>query len=447
MKIRSAGEASRKRVVVASLSAVLMLGTTLVAATASHAATVTHVKLWSWYPNQADVVKVFNATHKDIQIDWTNAGAGGAEYTKLKACIKAGSGCPDVAMIEFQELPTFAILKPFVDMGKYGANNTGGKYAGWAWGQSTSGTKVNAIPIDGGPMGLMYRKDLFTQANLPVPTTWAQYETDAAAIHAADPTQYIATFGNDSGWAHGLMWQGGCVPYKYNAAASLTKVSIHLNTAACKNVINFWGGLVDKGLVDTKPFFSTDAGTDFDSGKYWTWEAAGWSPGYMAGLIKTSLGNWALAPSPQYTAGTDIQSDWGGSTFTVINQTKVPAAASFVAINTYPAKDTLASGTAWDIGLNKAFLYPLPSNISGNKKWLTQTYPIFGTQQTNQILLHASKTADLNYQWTPFQDFIFQTMHDEFALALSKKEAWSATLDNIQAKSVAYAKAQGFSVS
>jgi hypothetical protein len=38
-------------------------------------------------------------------------------------------------------------------------------------------------------------------------------------------------------------------------------------------------------------------------------------------------------------------------------------------------------------------------------------------------------------------------MHDEFALALSKKEAWSATLDNIQAKSVAYAKAQGFSVS
>jgi len=53
----------------------------------------------------------------------------------LKTCIKAKKGCPDVAMIEFQTLPTFAILDPFVDMGKYGASNKDGRYAAWAWAQ------------------------------------------------------------------------------------------------------------------------------------------------------------------------------------------------------------------------------------------------------------------------------------------------------------------------
>ena len=43
---------------------------------------------------------LFNKTHNDVKIDWTNAGAGGDEYTKLQTALKAGKGAPDVAMIE-----------------------------------------------------------------------------------------------------------------------------------------------------------------------------------------------------------------------------------------------------------------------------------------------------------------------------------------------------------
>jgi multiple sugar transport system substrate-binding protein len=411
----------------------------------AHAAAPVHVKVWAWYPNFKEVVAKYNATHTDIQIDWTNAGAGGDEYTKLKTCIKAKSGCPDVAMIEFQTLPTFSILNPFVDMGKYGASNADGRYAGWAWAQATSGTKVNAIPVDGGPMAMLYRKDLFAANNIKVPTTWAEYADAAAQIHKLNANQYIATYGNDSGWATGLMWQGGCLPYKYNGSTAKATVGISLNTASCKNVINYWGNLVSQGLVDSKPFFSTDAGADFDTGKYWTWVAAGWTPGYLSGVLKTTTGKWAVAPTPQWTAGADAQGDWGGSTFTVINQTKHPKEATSVAMNLYPPQKTIDAGSPWDIGLNSAFLYPLVTSVESNAAFVSHTYPVFADQKPNPIYIHVSKVLGA-FQWTPFQDFIYSTLHDETAQAIAKKEAWSAVLDNVQTKVVAYATKQGFKV-
>src|SRR5688572_4149916 len=121
------------------------------------------VSVWAWYPEFKGVVEAFNASHTDIKVEWTNAGTGADHYAKLKTAITAGKGAPDVAMVEFQQIPTFIILDALADMGEHGANEDKDLYAEWAWQQATDGEKVYAIPVDGGPMALMYRKDLFDQ--------------------------------------------------------------------------------------------------------------------------------------------------------------------------------------------------------------------------------------------------------------------------------------------
>jgi multiple sugar transport system substrate-binding protein len=138
-----------------------------------------HIKVWAWYPEFKGVVDAFNASHKDIQVDWSNVGTGPDQYAKLKTAFKAGSGAPDVAMVEFQEIPSFVILDKLVDMGEYGANDDKSLYADWAWKQATDGNKVYAIPVDGGPMALMYRKDLFAKYKIAVPKTWDEYAAAA----------------------------------------------------------------------------------------------------------------------------------------------------------------------------------------------------------------------------------------------------------------------------
>ena len=415
-------------------------------ATAPAQAAPVKIKVWAWYPNMKEVVEIFNATHSDVQVEWTNVGAGGDHYTKMKTCIKAKKGCPDVAMVEFQTLPTFAILDPFVDMAKYGATNKDGRYAAWAWAQSTSGKRVNAIPVDGGPMAMLYRKDLFTKNNIKVPTTWAEYKSAAEAIKKVNPNQFIATYGNDPGWITGLMLQGGCKPYKYNATVSKTNVGIKLNQASCKKVLNYWGDLATNKLVDDKSFWATDTGKGYDTGQYWTWVAAGWTPGYLAGQLKDTVGDWAVAPTPQWTAGADVPGNWGGSSFTVMNQTKNAALATKVAMELYPPQKKITKGSAWDIGLNSAFLYPLVTSVENNPEFKNYTYKIFGAdEKVNPIYVNASNKLG-TFEWTPFQDFVYSTMGDETTLALTGKASWASILDTVQAKVVAYAKKQGFKV-
>ena len=65
------------------------------------------VTVWAWYPAFEEVVDLFNSTHDDIQVCWSNAGQGNDEYTKFSTALEAGSGAPDVVMLETEVRPSF----------------------------------------------------------------------------------------------------------------------------------------------------------------------------------------------------------------------------------------------------------------------------------------------------------------------------------------------------
>jgi multiple sugar transport system substrate-binding protein len=398
------------------------------------------VSVWAWYPEFKGVVEAFNAAHDDIQVDWTNVGTGPDQYAKLKTAFTAGTGAPDVAMVEFQQIPTFVILDALVDMGQYGANEDEDLYAEWAWSQATDGDRVYAIPVDGGPMALMYRKDLFDQHGIPVPATWDAYADAAERMKAVDPDAYIASFGSDGGWLNGLMWQAGCRPYGYSQAEARDRVKIDLTHKDCERVVRFHGDLVDRELMAADPFFTADAAAALDSGKYWTWAAAGWTPGYVAGSLTNTAGKWAVAPMPQWTEGADEQGDWGGSTFTVTTQADNPEAATVVARELFGTSEA-----AWDIGLNKAFLYPLVKDVAADPAFTGKAYDFFAGQKVNEIFVPVSEKLD-EFQYTPFQDFVFGELNDRAAEAVAGTREWDTVLEATQRNVVEYAKEQGFTV-
>ncbi|WP_214404950.1 ABC transporter substrate-binding protein [Pseudonocardia lacus] len=399
-----------------------------------------HISVWAWYPEFAGVVDAFNASHPDIQVDWTNVGTGPDQYAKLKTAFTAGTGAPDVAMVEFQEIPTFLILDALIDMAPYGAAEDEALYAPWAWSQVTDGERVHAIPVDGGPMALMYRKDLFDQHAIPVPTTWAEYADVAARIKAVDPGAYVASFGSDGGWINGLMWQAGCKPYGYSITEARDRVRVQLTAPECRKVFDFYGDLVSRDLMAVDPFFTADASAALDSGKYWTWAAAGWTPGYLAGSLTATLGKWAVAPMPQWTPGANDQGDWGGSTFAVTAQSQHPEEATIVARELFGRSEQ-----AWDIGLNKAFLYPLVNDVAGDPSFTGKAYDFFGGQQVNEIFVPVSENLG-EFEYTPFQDLVFSELNDRSAEAIAGSRPWGTVLEATQANVVQYARSQGFTV-
>jgi multiple sugar transport system substrate-binding protein len=400
-----------------------------------------HIKVWAWYPAFQAVVDLFNKTHKDVQIDWTNAGAGSDEYTKLQTALKAGKGAPDVAMLEFQELPTINLTKHLVDMGKYGANSIKGDFVDWAWQQASDGSKVYAIPVDAGPMALLYRQDIFDKYHLKVPATWDEFKSEAQTLKAAAPTTYMTDFGaNDGGFMTGIMQQAGSQPYTYSASA-LPNITVNLANDSAKKVMSYWQGMVQSKYADTVSYGTTDFYSGLASGKYATYIAAGWGPGYLQGVAKTTSGKWRAAPMPQWEAGGNTQSDWGGSSFAVTDQTKHPKEATEVAMQIFGSNKD-----AWKIGIDQAFLFPTSKPILGWDYFQNKEWDFFGGQKVNQIFVPAANGVG-KYDWNPFNDYAFNQLVTNIGQAVSKKTSWTDALDAVQQNVVSYATKQGFKVS
>lgn len=398
------------------------------------------VKVWAWYPSFKPVVDLFNKTHTDVQIEWTNAGTGQDQYTKLQTALKAGKGAPDVVMIEFQEVPTFQLTKHLVDMGEYGANAAKGNYVDWAWKQVSAGDKVYAIPVDAGPMAMLYRKDIFDKYQLTVPKTWAEFKEQAQKLKKASPGSFMTDFGaNDGGFMTGLLWQAGARPFDYTSAKA-PNIGLSVNGPQAKQTMAYWQDMVGSGLADTTAFATTDFYTGLTTGKYATYLAAGWGPGYLASVAKKTEGKWRAAPLPQWTAGANAQGDWGGSAFAVTDQSKHPKEATKVAMEIFGTNKD-----AWRIGIDQAFLFPTVTPILDWDYFRGKEYDFFGGQKVNEVFVPAYNAIG-EFHWSPFNSYYFSQLTTAMNQAIEKKSPWPAALDTVQQNVSKYASQQGFKV-
>jgi multiple sugar transport system substrate-binding protein len=166
-----------------------------------------NLDFWGWAPGYSASVALFNASHPDIHVTWHQVASGSkGGYTKMLTATKAGNG-PCLAQVGYETLPSFAAAGALQDVSSY-ASGSSGQFAGWAWNQVSIQGSVYGIPVDTAPMALIYRKDLFAKYGITAPpVTWAQYAADAAKVHAADPSVYLGSFGNDAYNYAGLDWQ------------------------------------------------------------------------------------------------------------------------------------------------------------------------------------------------------------------------------------------------
>jgi multiple sugar transport system substrate-binding protein len=395
------------------------------------------ITFWSWVPNLQTEVSLFEQSHPNIKVKLVNVGAGGTEYTKLTTALKAGTGVPDVAQIEFQFLPQYELTGKLVDLSQYGANNYKSDFVPWTWSQVSNNGKIYAIPQDSGPMGILYRQDIFQKYNLPIPTTWAQFAQEAVALHKANPKIFITDFpASDGGWFTGLVWQAGSQPFVVNG----TNVKININDAAALQVANYWGGLIKQGVLDTEADFATDWYGGLSNGTIATWITAAWAPTDLASSASKTTGLWRAAPLPQWTAGGSASANWGGSTDAVTTYSKYPAqAAQFVEwLNTNQQSVS-------DLTL-KALLFPTQTGELSDPSF-SAPVAFYGNQAVNQVFAQSSQNVITTFQWSPFQDYVYTQLQNQLASAVSGKITFAQALQNAQNSVVSYAQAQGFTVS
>ncbi|WP_110589258.1 ABC transporter substrate-binding protein [Microbacterium suaedae] len=401
----------------------------------------TQVSVWAWYPAFEQVVDLFNETHDDIQVCWTNAGQGADEYNKFSTALEAGSGAPDVIMLESEQLPSFTIQEGLVDLSEYGADEIASEYTEGAWQDVSSGDGVYAIPVDGGPMGMLYRQDIFDEYGIEVPTTWDEFADAAQALKDAGAPGVLADFpANGGAYTYALMAQAGAEPFSYDAN-NPQQVGVDVNSDEAKEVMSYWNDLVEKDLVATDDAFTADYNTKLVDGTYAVYVAAAWGPGYLGGLEDADAeAQWRAAPVPQWDPNNPVQINWGGSTFAVTTHTpeeRLEAAATV-------AKDIFRTEEAWQIGIDEAALFPLWKPVLESDEFAQKEYPFFDGQKINEDVFLEAAAGYTGFGFSPFQVYAYdQTNEQLFAMTEGEKDAATA-LDDLQDVLEQYANNQGF---
>ncbi len=392
---------------------------------------------WTWAPNVDKVVETWNAANPDIQVTVNKQDGGDPAITKLLTAVKAGSGAPDIMQTEYQKIPTLVSADALADIsGEVG--DLADQFPEGVWNDVTLGSDaVYAVPQDSGPMQFYYRADIFEQLGLTVPTTWDEYAATAAALQAADPTKYLGTFSaTDAGWFTGLSQQAGASWWGIDGDAW----TVAVDDEATLKVADYWGGLVESGVIDNKPMYTPEWNAALNNGTQIGWLSAIWAPGVLEGNAPDTAGLWKMAPMPQWDAAKPATGNWGGSATAVTSQSKHPAeAAQFITwLN--------SSQEGVDLLVDQTGIYP--ANIPASAEALSEPPTFFANQPDfYEIAAQTAKTAG-SFTYGPNVNVTYSAYNDEFGKATEAKSqaAFTAAVEAMQKVTLEDLKSSGFNV-
>jgi multiple sugar transport system substrate-binding protein len=396
--------------------------------------------MWGYAGGYDQVVAAFDKSHPSICVTLEDNGAQNVEYVKLQSAIKAGAGVPDVAEIEYIAVPSFEITHSLLNLVPYGVNSYKKDFVSFAWQEVSNGSAVYAMPGDIGTMGTLYNATVLSKYHITPPTTWAQFATDAAALHKADPTAYLANFDPADGQATlALMQEFGAFPFAYTPGDS--SVKIDFTGPSEMAFAKYWQGLLSAGVVNHVADFSPLFFNNMDTGVNPYWPAPAWAVEGLGPLMKKSFGQWRAAPLPQLKVGGNLNGTEGGSTFAVLASTKHPKqAAEF-------AEWFGGSKASWSVLANPKVNTAVPgyTPVLDSSAFLNRPVPNDGTQKSLSIY-HKLSADVVAPQWPPFMTEVLTEMSSELAGTVNGTSTVPAEFRTLQAALVKYAESQGFNV-
>ena len=240
---------------------------------------------------------------------------------KLRDALKAGTGLPDVAQMEFNSIPSFKALNALADMGAAGANDVKDKFVDWTW-KSASATATRSMAFRGirARWVCSIATTSSTRTTSTVPETWDDFAEAALKLAKDKPGTFITNFGVGDRRLDRARCSGRRAGGRSMSTAPTSGSSI--NDQIAKDWADYWQKLIDAKAVDTAPIWTTEWFAAFDNGTYASWVTAAWGPALMSASMKESVGKWRAAKHPAVEQGRQRSvSNWGGSTFAAFTAT------------------------------------------------------------------------------------------------------------------------------
>lgn len=293
----------------------------------------TTITMWAWTSNENYSIEEFEKIYPNIKVEWEDFGV---HYEKAQTALAAGTGLPDVLMVEYSFAPQYMDLGAFVPINKWLDESTFVElYGESALGWGAMDGQIYGTPQDSGAIAMFYRQDLFDQYGLEVPVTWEDFATQARKfkeqapdlVFNGPPISYAL-------WWVGLVWQSGAKMFDYHDG----NWYIDFTNPKAEEVFEFWGELIDEGTIDLTMWWNADWYNSLNTGTVATVLNGSWFAEWLRYNAPDSAGTWRVMAPPNFDPSKPHNGMLGGSGFYVTAHSKNPeAAAIFVNwLNSHP---------------------------------------------------------------------------------------------------------------
>ncbi|MFE6736484.1 ABC transporter substrate-binding protein [Microbacterium sp. NPDC057650] len=385
---------------------------------------------WTWGDNNQAWADAFMKKNPKVKIKVVKLDNPDATVTKLQNAVKAGSGAPDILPVEYQTLPQLAMSGALADMSAYGLDKYKDDFTASTWNAVNVDGKLVGIPLDSGPMVMIYNTKLYAAAGIKeAPKTWDEFTAASAAIHKYDPDAYISN-GGDAGFFTSMIWASGGHPFK----AEGENVTIDLQDEGSKKFADMWGGMLQKGELSQVATWSDEWTKSLANDKLGTLLMGSWmiNMGEDYGVDK-----WKAAPVPTWD-GQPGSAENGGSSMTVTAQSKNKLIGAALL-------QFLAEGDGRDLVNQSGF--PATVATFDDPEWANRTFPAYvDEQKANQVGAASAKSVIAGWQYLPYQGYANNVFADSVGKAIGEESDLNAALVEWQKTLVDYGNAQGFTV-
>lgn len=392
-----------------TILAVLMTGCSASDSSTSAGNGPVRLTFWSALRGTQEVVDEYNRIQDKVRVDYQQVPSGPqGGWAKLSNAARAGNA-PDVATMEYPQLPGYAIDGVPRDITDLLPDSARRKILPQALDLTTLAGRTYAVPVDIEPMMFFYRKDVFTQYDIPVPKTWTEFESAARKLKEAQPRSRIASFfTNGSQHMAGFAWQAGGQWFRTSGDAW----RISLADAPTRKVAAYWQGLVDQDLVRVEPVDSQQWRAHLQSGETVGYMAGAWAAGSLMNSTPSGKGKWAIAPLPQWDPAKPSLGTQGGSTFAVTKDSNHPKEALEFITWMVTSPDALRAKLS--SGISSAFPV-VPELVPVARKEMDTSY--YSGQDIFGLFQESARLISPRWKWGPRMTSTVTSVEDGFAKA------------------------------
>jgi ABC-type glycerol-3-phosphate transport system substrate-binding protein len=308
-----------------------------------------HLVVWGWESAVTTLKEVeadFAAMYPNIEIEFVIADPA-STYQNLQLAVSAGSGGPDISVIEDSHLAQFVSLGALADISDEVAPYLPFMNA-YKWQAATLDGRYYAMPWDSGPVAVFYRRDVFEAAGVDPASiaTWADFHEAAQTIkeQAGVPIWQQSKARNSARLFETLIWQRGLGYVDETGNVILDKDPRILET------LQYLGSFWEEDLAADNEDWTDPWYTAFADGDAATIVEAAWMGAFFKGWIAPDAdGKWGVFKLPVWQTGDAQASNDGGSALAILEESSQKEASwAFVQFHLGRPESQLAMYEAWD---------------------------------------------------------------------------------------------------